>query len=215
MLMPQKIAIILCNGFPPLESQLLEALTDSDLFIAADGGANIAKEFRLQPDVVIGDMDSFVKTSNEDFPIIEDPDQETNDLEKTLAYALQNKVTKVIVFGATGYRLDHTLKNLSVLKQFDSKFESLLFRDRFSDIFLIKSPFSLETPLHTSISLFPLSGRVEGITTKGLKYDLIDEKMENGVRDGSSNLSIEKKVEIEFKKGDLLLFVNHKNSETT
>ncbi|MEX0662714.1 MAG: thiamine diphosphokinase [Balneolaceae bacterium] len=212
--MPQK-AIILCNGFPPLKSQLLEALTDSDLFIAADGGANIAKEFQLQPDVVIGDMDSFVETGEESFPVIEDPDQETNDLEKALAYALEKNATDVIVFGATGYRLDHTLKNLSVMKQFDSRFNTLLFRDRFADIFLIQSPFSIETPLHTTISLFPLSGRVEGITTKGLKYNLNNGIMENGVRDGSSNLSIEKKIEIEFKKGDLLLFVNHKNIETT
>lgn len=213
--MTHKKATILCNGFPPLKPQLLEALTNSDLFIAADGGANVAGEFRLQPDVVIGDMDSYVKTGEETFPVIKDLDQETNDLEKALTYALENKITDVIVFGATGYRLDHTLKNLSVMKQFDSKFNTLLFRDRYSDIFLIQSPFSLEIPLYTAISLFPLSGRVEGITTKGLKYPLSDGIMENGVRDGSSNLSIEKKIEIEFKKGDLLLFVNHKNIETT
>lgn len=213
--MTHKKAIILCNGFPPLKPQLLEALKDSDLFIAADGGANIAREFRLEPDVVIGDMDSFVETGEEPFPVIKDPDQETNDLEKALAYAQKNKATDVIVFGATGYRLDHTLKNLSVMKQFNSNFSTLLFRDRFSDIFLIQSPFSREIPLYSTISLFPLSGRVEGISTKGLKYSLNDGIMENGVRDGSSNLSIEKKIEIEFKKGDLLLFANHKNIETT
>lgn len=213
--MPHKKAIILCNGFPPLNSQLVEALTDSNLFIAADGGANVAREFRLQPDVVIGDMDSFVETGEESFPVIKNSDQETNDLEKALDHALKNKASDVIVFGATGFRVDHTLKNLSVMKQFDSSFNTLLFRDRFSDITLVKSPFTQEIPLHTAISLFPLSGRVEGITTKGLKYSLDNDIMENGVKDGSSNLSIEKKVEIKFKKGDLLLFVNHKNIETT
>ncbi len=212
---PYKKAIILCNGFPPLKPQLIEALTDSDFFIAADGGANIARELQLQPDVVIGDMDSFVETGDESFKIINDPDQETNDLEKALSHAQSKKATDVIVFGATGYRLDHTLKNLSVMKQFDSQFNSILFRDRFADIFLIQSSFSQEFPMHTAISLFPLSGRVEGITTKGLKYNLNNGIMENGVRDGSSNLSIEKKVEIQFKKGDLLLFVNHKNIEKT
>lgn len=202
-------AIILCDGEVPDSSTLQKMISDSDLFIAADGGANTAKYLALSPDVIIGDLDSYHPTGKENAEVIHDPGQETNDLEKALRYAKKNNCSEITVFGATGERLDHTLKNLSVMKQFNKQFNSLVFKDHYSDMFLINSPFKKQLPVGTSISLFPLSGRVEGITTKGLKYPLTDDFLENGIRDGTSNQTVEKKVEIEFKNGDLLLIINH------
>ena len=202
--------VILCDGNPPRPEQLKEALKHSSLFIAADGGAFIAESMGLQPDVIIGDMDSYSETGNEQANVIHDPDQETNDLEKALAYAYKLEGEEVIVFGATGKRLDHTLKNLSVLKQFNDQFKSLVYKDKYSVVFLLPKQYETELPLQTTVSLFPLSGRVEGITTSGLKYTLSNSTIENGVQDGSSNLTTEKKIEIVHKKGDLLIFINHK-----
>lgn len=204
-----KKAIILCNGKPPAKNQLEEVLTDQTLFIAADGGADSAKSLGFTPDVVIGDMDSYQPAADDGFEIIHDPGQETNDLEKALSYALKQNITDVIVFGATGLRTDQTLKNLSVLKQYRDRFSSMLFRDAICDILLPASPFRKTLPVGTSVSLFPLSGRVEGITTKGLKFALNNEDLENGVRDGSSNESTGPEIVIEFKRGDLLVIINH------
>lgn len=203
-------SVILCDGEPPDSGLILSELRDSNLFIAADGGAYRAAEMDLQPDIITGDLDSYIVTGNEKATIIHNPDQETNDLEKALNVALENNSTHTVVFGATGKRIDHTLKNISVLLQFNSRFESILFRDQSSTLTIIESPFCAEFPLHSSISLFPLSGEVTGLTTRGLRYPLKNESLKNGVRDGTSNESIEKIVEIEFKKGDLLLVLNHK-----
>jgi len=203
--------VILCDGTPPRPEQLKDKLEHSALFIAADGGAFIAREMGVQPDVIIGDLDSYQETGQENEKVIHDPDQETNDLEKALAYALKMEAKSVTVFGATGKRLDHTLKNLSVLKQFYSQFESIIYKDRYSDLFLLPPYFEMELPIGTTVSLFPLSGKVEHITTHGLKYALNDGVLENGVQDGSSNQTIEKKIEIVHKKGDLLIFINHKS----
>ena len=202
--------VILCDGTPPRPEQLKEALKHSGLFIAADGGAFIADSMGVKPDVIIGDLDSYSKTGHESGTVIHDPDQETNDLEKALAYAYKQEASDVTVFGATGKRLDHTLKNLSVLKQFNSQFESLNFKDRYSVVFILPEQYEAELPLHTTVSLFPLSGKVEGVSTSGLKYALTNGILENGVQDGSSNLTTEKKIEIVHKKGDLLIFINHK-----
>ncbi|PWN08163.1 thiamine diphosphokinase [Rhodohalobacter mucosus] len=206
-------AVILCDGTPPAADVLNRFLDNAFLFIAADGGALTARSMGLHPDVIIGDFDSFIPNGDEPGEIITDPDQETNDLEKALAYAIGKGAVSATVFGATGKRLDHTLKNLSVLKQFDHKFESLTFRDRYADIFLVHSPYQAELPIHTSVSLFPLSGRVTGITTRGFRYPLNNEDLENGIRDGTSNETIKNRVEIEFEKGDLLMFINHKTEE--
>lgn len=202
-------AVILCDGDIPRKSMITKELSDSELLIAADGGANQAHNLDLQPDIIIGDLDSYTVSGKESALVIKDEDQETNDLEKALSFALKKSVSKIIVFGATGKRLDHTLKNLSVLLQYNPDFKSIVLVDDYATITIIQSPFKKSFKIGTVISLFPLSGKVEGITTKGLKYPLIDEALENGIRDGSSNEAVKETVEINFKKGDLLLLTHH------
>jgi thiamine pyrophosphokinase len=202
-------AIIICDGDIPGKPMIVDELSSTDLVIAADGGAYHAQRLHLNPDVIIGDLDSYTVTGDESATVIHDPDQENNDLEKALAYAKNNSVNNVVVFGTTGKRLDHTLKNLSVLLQFDPLFDSIVFKDGYSVMKIIHSPFRASFELGTSLSLFPLSGTIEGITTRGLKYPLQNELLKNGMRDGTSNETVEKTVEIEFKKGDLLLLINH------
>lgn len=204
-----KRILILCNGRPPDEELFREYRAKSDFFVAADGGCDIARTFNTEPDVVIGDLDSFKATNNEPFEVIFQPGQETNDLEKALTYARQKGGTHIRILGATGQRLDQTLKNLSVLKQFDPHFEELRINDNFSETRLIPSSFQTELPPGTQVSLFPLSGKVTGITTRGLKYPLNNEALENGVRDGSSNEVVATPVHITYKSGDLLFIVNH------
>ncbi len=207
-----KQVLILCNGQPPSEQLFRECRATADFFIAADGGGNIAHTFDAEPDVVIGDLDSFEGSKDEPYEIIFQPDQETNDLEKALLHAYKSGGTHIQILGATGQRLDQTLKNLSVLKQFNSKFEELRMRDNFGEIFLIPESFQTELPAGTQVSLFPLSGKAGGITTRGLKYPLEDEALENGVRDGSSNEVVENPVHINYKSGDLLLYVAVKST---
>lgn len=204
-----KSILILCNGNPPSQQLFSEYRANSDYFIAADGGANIALDLGTTPDVVIGDLDSYQGSDKEPYEIIFNPDQDSNDLEKALQHAQEEKGTHIKILGATGHRLDQTLKNLSVLKQFHERFQQIHIADNFGETRLLPPFFSDEFAIGTQLSLFPLSGKVTGITTKGLKYPLNDEKLENGVRDGSSNEVIENPVQITHKKGDLLMFVKH------
>lgn len=198
--------LILCNGEPPSEKLFYKYRAKTDYFIAADGGANTARHLGYRPDVVIGDLDSFEDHDGDNFEVIHKPDQESNDLEKALTMALQKGGSHIFILGATGLRLDHTLKNLSVLKQFNHQFEDLFLIDNFGKSQILPNSFTKELPIGTSVSLFPLSGKVTNITTRGLKYLLEDENLENGVRDGSSNTVVSTPITITHKKGDLLFF---------
>lgn len=200
-------SIILCNGTPPSDGLLKRTLAWADLFIAADGGGNTARRRGVIPDVVIGDLDSFQPREGDAFEVIEDTGQETNDLEKALEYARNNDIAEMVVLGATGERLDQTLKNLSVLKQFNDHFEHLVFSDDFGETRLLPKSFEDTFPKGTLVSLFPLSGSVTGITTQGLKFALENETLENGVRDGSSNEVVGSPVRISHERGDLIMFV--------
>ncbi len=200
-------AVIVSNGFSP-SKELLEAETkEADLIIGADGGGNRILSFGITPHMVIGDLDSFQKPDVVDFEIIHDPDQETNDLEKALSLALKNEAQTCTVLGAFGLRIDHSLKNLSVMKKFNSSFQDLIYKNEDFEALLVTQEYKWKRPVGSIVSLFPLSGEVKGITTKGLKFSLKREGLKNGVRDGTSNENVEPEFSIEIESGDLVVFV--------
>jgi thiamine pyrophosphokinase len=201
--------VILCNGQMPGRMLIEPYLNEDTLFVAADGGANRAAAVGLRPDVIIGDLDSYepIDYKEHKVEVILDANQETNDLEKALEYLKEQSIKEVRIFGATNMRLDHTLKNLSVLLRYHTVFEYLELVDIYGYCFVLPKKFSASYNLGTVVSLLPINGRVSGIKTKGLKYPLNDEFLENGLRDGSSNEVIAEQVEISYTEGDLLFFV--------
>jgi thiamine pyrophosphokinase len=203
-------AVILCDGRKPPKKLITASIAQAAYFIAADGGANSARKLNLEPDYIIGDLDSYKPAREETSTVIRDADQETNDLEKALSLALRKGVTHIRVFGAFGRRPDHALKNISVLKQYNNRFTELKFVDNYGEMFLLPESYTEHLPVGTRVSLIPLTGSVEGITTHGLKYALHGESLEVGVRDGTSNETVDEKIVITHEKGDLLLFIASK-----
>ena len=201
-------AVILADGRKPEGDRFRHSLSEGSLFIAADGGANWAREQRLIPDLIVGDLDSYQPVPEEMDRVIHLLDQETNDMEKALGLALEKGATEAEIFGALGGRPDHSLKNLSVLKRYNDQFSGKLkIIDPHGELWLMPRFCRLNLPVGTGLSLYPLSGRVEGITTRGLKYPLSSEALEVGVRDGTSNVTSEPEVIITHKSGDLLLMI--------
>ncbi len=199
--------LIVCGGTPPTKKLLEAEINAAKLVIGADSGGHAILGNGFIPDIVLGDLDSFHYTRHEGINVLKDEDQETNDLEKALVYALKQGATHCVVLGTLGKRIDHTFKNLSVLKQFHHKFESLVYRDDYGDTYLIESPYELSIDLDTVISFIPLSGKVTGITTTGVQYPLTNESLEIGVRDGTSNTATSTTVTAVFDDGDMAVFV--------
>lgn len=196
--------LIIANGSEPSPDLLGSLYESCDRFIAADGGGNAAIRLGYNPDAVIGDLDSFRHSDAYRGELIREPDQETNDLEKALDFARKLKADRVDVVGATGERLDHTLKNLSVMQQFNHCFDQLAFYDDHFFSRILPRDFSLSLPPEHLVSLFPLSGKVEGVITDGLRYPLRNESLENGRRDGSSNETLRGDIRIRHRSGVLL-----------
>src|SRR5690625_5473521 len=109
-------AVILCDGTPPTREMIQKELSagENTLLIAADGGAYTAERLSLEPDIIIGDLDTYSPDGTERAEVIRVPDQETNDLEKELNEALKRGIRRSVVLGATGRRHAHTLQNQSV-----------------------------------------------------------------------------------------------------
>ncbi|MEK6754872.1 MAG: thiamine diphosphokinase [Bacteroidota bacterium] len=202
-----KRALVIANGEVPKKRLLQSLARESSIVICADGGANSALKFGILPDAIVGDLDSIhaealVKLRK--VPRYEDRDDESTDLEKAIAWALKQKYDHIVVVGASGKRIDHTLGNLGVLPKFYPD-AVIRFVDDLGEVMYVGRELTFEAKRGDVVSLIPLT-RCEGITTEGLRYALDNEALELGVREGTSNVVVNTPVTIKVKKGHLLLY---------
>jgi thiamine pyrophosphokinase len=208
-------ALILANGEPPTKKLMKKLLVGTTLFVCADGGANTAARYRLKPAAIIGDFDSATARSLKALRKVEIHkvvDDFSTDLEKTLAWVIDKGFRVITVAGATGGRLDHFLGNLSALVKFSNR-ATISFIDDSGEWIYIDRSKNLDLPVGTTVSLIPVS-HCEGIVTKGLRWNLNFEALELGVRDGTSNVTVESPVHISVAKGNLILFLLFKPAST-
>ncbi len=205
-----KHALIICNGEMPSKKLLLPLLKIKPFILCADGGANKARSYGLEPHCIIGDLDSITQKTRHFYssvPVIHSADQNSTDLEKALDYLLKNLFTSATIVGATGERPDHMMSNFSILLKYHRKL-NLLFFDERCTIEIIQKKIQFDAFVGQQISIVPM-GACSGIVTSGLKYPLKNESLELGVREGSSNEAVKSRITINLKNGSLLLFKIH------
>ena len=210
-----KTALILGNGEPPSRELLNQLIGGDTLLLCADGGADTARRYNLVPDYIVGDLDSISRESSagvDPTDIVRvDADNTGTDIQKVLRHAVALGISEAVLLGFTGRRTDHLLWNLSVFKTFAEQI-ALRIVDEYCDLRLIGQRIRFRATIGQKISLCPLNGPVEGITTTGLKFALQNESLVPGLRDGISNVVVADIVEIEVERGDLLLCVQrHKD----
>ena len=205
--------LIFLNGKIPKFSVISKFLSKKNCVIAADGGANYLMRSAIDPDLIIGDLDSIRKGTysyflNKNIRIKKIEDQNKTDFEKCLIYCLQKRKNSVSVFGATSSsRTDHTLNNFSILARYYKKIDVRIYTDEF-EISFIKKNTVFDYKANETISLLAIP-KADKITTTGLMYCLKNQSLEFGVKEGTLNKSISDKVTIKFKSGNILLFKKH------
>jgi thiamine pyrophosphokinase len=119
-----KAALILLDGEKPSFNLLEQYWLESEVRVCADGAAKVCREYSLQPDIILGDLDSLDKKTKACFTasqIIEIADQDTTDGEKAVQYCIEKGFQKITLFGALGKRVDHTLYNMGILKKLNGQ----------------------------------------------------------------------------------------------
>lgn len=197
-----KIALFI-NGEPPLS---FPEETDYEKIFATDGAWGYLKKTGIIPDVINGDWDS-LETFNfpKDIKLIYTPNQNFTDFEKALQIIDREGFKNVDVWGASGKEQDHFLGNLSAGFKYSEKL-SLRFYDNYYRYFFAEKLTILNKVKGKIVSLFPFS-QTKGVSTKGLKYPLQNENLSLRGRIGTRNKALEDQVEISYKAGSLLLFV--------
>ena len=201
-------ALLVLAGEPPDESLLAWRAEDSDFVIAVDGGMNALIQAGIQPDLLVGDFDSFdPKTSGSiSCKVIREEDQDSTDLEKALRHIPRDEVPdEIVLLGATGGRSDHFLTNLLVASILPE--ENKVALDATDEIIQRATPACSVSLIGMSgkiVSLLPLSS-CKGVATEGLRWELTDAAMGPGVLLGQSNEAVSEKVSVSLRAGNLFV----------
>ncbi len=205
----QEPALIIANGEACSDELLGQLLEWSPFVVVLDSAANRVLDLGIKFDVLLGDFDrDFAPATilEKQYPveIIHTPDQDKTDFEKGIEFLIERGFPAVNIVWATGRRADHTLANLTSIVRYKNHIKIVLFDD-FSKVFPLVGNFEKWYVANTPISLMPI-GKVEGITTTGLKYNLVNESLTLGYRNGNSNeVAIDGFVSISANSGDLLI----------
>lgn len=207
-------AIVFVNGElanPPAVGELLQP---GDLLIAADGGARLLEAMGRCPDVLVGDLDSIDPAlvsayqrrgvRIERHPVHKDQ----TDLELALEFALTRNPESILIVGAGGGRLDHTLANILILAQRTWPVP-IWINDGMQQATLVRGParFDFITQPGRTVSMIPLSEQVTGVTYEGFEYPLVNATLELGSTRGISNRALHGPVAVEVKSGLLLIVI--------
>jgi len=177
-------AAVLCNGPPPPAPLLEYWLNGADLFVCADAAGHPYDHLPRNPDVVIGDFDSLagrILDGRAGPKFLQVADQYTTDSEKALLYLAEEGFEEVVLLGATGWRLDHTLFNVHLLERFADRLRICIAGHHADSVRLGPgTEVSWDLPRGVLFSLVPITGRVTGVTLEGARYPLLGETLEPG-----------------------------------
>mgnify|MGYP001280478599 CR=1 FL=1 len=203
--------LIVANGdWPEIES--LRSLTESSWkIIACDGAAEQCIEEKIPFNVVIGDMDSISEkfrsqlNLRNDIQFIVQEGQHENDLVKAMKWAIEDGAKHIDIVGVEGGEVDHQFAAIMALCEV--QFSARIYTSKTTVELIKKSGYQNTSLLKGStFSLFAV-GEVKGLSVTGCKWNLENKSMHPGTN-GLHNIVAENRLEIQYKSGLLLLFLN-------
>ena len=164
--------VILTDGGFPKHEIPLSFLKNARRVICCDGATEKLLAFGREPDFIVGDLDSISEELKQRFASILflNPEQETNDLTKSVKFCIEHGWDRITILGATGKREDHTLGNLSLLVDYGKIAQVQLLTDY--GVFNPQYQSSVyESYGGQQVSIFSLNSPTL-LTTQGLVYPL-------------------------------------------
>ena len=186
------------------------AVPDGGTVIAADGGLDRAAALGLEVDVLVGDLDSvspaaLARAESAGTRIVRHPvAKDATDLELALDEALALGARRVLVIASAGGRLDHVAASLLLLGA--TRYAELELDALVGDalVHVLRSARTLHGTPGELVTLLPLGGAAEGVTTSGLEYPLDGETLGPGSTRGVSNVFTSAEARVTLAEGILL-----------
>ena len=198
-------AVVLADGSFPSHPIPLAFLRKSDHIICCDGSAESLIAADLEPEAIVGDLDSLNSLISERFVdrLFRDSDQDTNDLTKAIRWCINKRYKEIVILGATGKREDHTIGNISLLTEYAREISVSMITDTGTFKPLLKSSVVKCFP-GQQVSIFSIHPETE-ITSTGLKYPLNKRRLNNWW-EATLNEAETDTIELSFSGGPLIVY---------
>jgi thiamine pyrophosphokinase len=194
-----------------------EASLPGTLVIGADGGAARAMHAGVRVDLVVGDLDSIDPAALAHLVeagtrvLRAERDKDESDTELAVLTALERCQGPVVLLGALGGgRIDHELANLLLLAHPGLDGRDVVIVDGGTTVRRIGSDagpgvVELQGGPGDLVTLLPMAGAVEGVTTRDLRYPLHAETLIPGPARGLSNELLDASASVTTVRGRLLV----------
>ena len=110
-------ALVITGGYCNTERVKKMLPVSVDLIIAADCGYATAQKLGINPDITMGDFDSYCETLPPQMKTLRVPcEKDVTDTMLACEYARDNGCSYITIVGGTGGRIDHSISNMFYLE---------------------------------------------------------------------------------------------------
>ncbi len=182
-----------------------------DLIIAADGGLVYLKNAEINPDIIIGDFDSFEGIPEGENVIKLNPVKDITDMNAAVDIGIERGYEEFHILGGCGGRLDHTVANIQLAVLLAKKNMRAFIHDGETVITaLFNDSMKFTDKYKGYISVFSHSDECRGVYLEGLKYQLENATLRNDFPLGVSNEFIGCESKITVEQGCVIIIYNEK-----
>ena len=165
-------------------------LRPDDYVIYCDCGLRHMDGLGAEPDLIVGDFDSYSNPEMETETIVLPCEKDDTDTVFAVKEALRRGFEDFLLVGVVGERLDHTIGNVSILLMLDSEGKKGTIIDDYSEMEIVSDRCGKPCIIDDSyvyFSLINISGTARGVTIRGAKYPLENAEITCEYQYGVSN----------------------------
>ena len=165
-------------------------LRQDDYMIYCDCGLRHMDGLGAEPDLIVGDFDSYSNPEFDTETIVLPCEKDDTDTVFAVKEALRRGFEDFLLIGVVGERLDHTLGNVSILLMLDSAGKKGIIIDDYSEMEIVSDRCEMPCIIDDSyvyFSLINISGTARGVTIRGAKYPLENAEITCEYQYGVSN----------------------------
>lgn len=203
--------IIISGGTKPSKKLIDSVLTAESIVVCADSGANVAYEYNLPCSTIVGDLDSISSVAESYFQdkgckfIKYSCEKDYTDTELAINEVIDRGAKSIVILGALGSRIDHSLANIGLIVDYSIKGYDISIIDDHNEIRVFTESFKLHCRKGKVFSLQSFRKNVMNLTIKGAKYPLSNYTLKSGTPLTVSNVFLEEDIDITFNSGIILL----------
>ena len=184
-------------------------LRQDDYVIYCDCGLRHMDGLGAEPDLIVGDFDSYSNPEMGTVTIVLPCEKDDTDTVFAVKEAIKRGFEDFLLVGVVGERLDHTLGNVSILLMLDSEGKVGTIIDDYSEMEIVSDRCEMPCIIDDSyvyFSLINISGTARGVTIRGAKYPLENAEITCEYQYGVSNeVLLGCTAEVSVGEGRLLL----------